>query len=605
MRVRNLSFIAIIATFTLLMLGGFVHNTQSSLACPDWPLCYGQLFPKMEGGILIEHSHRLLATLVGIFTIGLVYFSSKDRNKSEDHLKLFKISSLALFLVILQGVLGGITVLYRLPTIVSTSHLSLSLIFFSILIYINHRASFLENKNLTISFSKKWNPSIRHGILFAAVILFSQIVLGAFMRHSGAGISCGLGANNSILCMDVTTWKQSWWPDTPQSQLHMIHRLYAIFVSVVVTFFSLRSFFYFNENRKLQFQSILPIIFIIFQVFIGIIAVALNLVPIPTTLHLAGAALSLASLWKLNLVIQNIEISLSAAGNFNSHSLFSDFLDLTKPRLSLLVMVTVLGGILVAPGHIYFFTALLSFVLIGLVVAGGATLNCYIERNTDSKMQRTKDRPLPAKRMRPQTALIFGIILLAISLPAIFLFINIITGLLATIAALLYLFAYTPLKTKSELAVFVGAIPGAIPPLLGWTTVTGKIDGMGLSLFAILFIWQLPHFLAISIYHADDYGAADVKTYPNQQGIKLTKIAIFALTAVLFATSLMPTYFAEASIIYTRAAFSLSTIFLVLAFKGILLDKSDLTSIKIWAKTYFYGSIFYLPLLLAALIFFK
>jgi protoheme IX farnesyltransferase len=207
--------------------------------------------------------------------------------------------------------------------------------------------------------------------------------------------------------------------------------------------------------------------------------------------------------------------------------------------------------------------------------------------------------------MSPKTALFFGITLLAISLPAIFIFINTITGLLAMAAALLYLFAYTPLKTKSELAVFVGAIPGAIPPLLGWTTVTGKIDGIGLSLFSILFIWQLPHFLAISIYHADDYGAADVKTYPNQQGISLTKTGIFVLTAILFATSLMPTFFAEASVIYTRAAFSLSTIFLVLAFKGILLDKTDLASIKIWAKTYFYGSIFYLPLLLAALIFFK
>jgi protoheme IX farnesyltransferase len=602
MRVKNLSFIAIVSTFALLMLGGFVHNTQSSLACPDWPLCYGQFFPKMEGGVLFEHSHRLLAALVGLFTIGLVYFAALERNQSQAKQHLFKMSAFALFVVIIQGILGGITVIYKLPTIVSTGHLSLSMIYFSLLIYINHHAAALLKPSPKISFTTKWNPNIRHGILLAIVLLFSQIVLGAFMRHSGAGISCGLGADNSLLCMDITTWMRSWWPLSPQAQLHMIHRIYAIFVSVFIIFFSMRSFFYFKDDSKLKIVSLLPVVFIIFQVFIGIYAVALNLLPVPTTLHLAGATLSLASLWKLNLMIKELEVSLAP---INTHSIFSDLLDLTKPRLASLVMATVLGGMLAAPGHIYFFKALFAFVLVGLVVAGAATLNCYIEKDIDGKMQRTKDRPLPAKRMQPRTALLFGFILLAISLPAIFLFINITTGVLSLLAAIIYLYAYTPLKKKSELAVYVGAIPGAIPPLLGWTAVTGQIDGMAISLFAILFIWQLPHFLAISIYHAEDYGAADLKVYPNQQGIPLTKIAIFILTFVLFLASLMPSYLASASVIYTRAAILLSSIFLLVAAKGLFLGTANLVVQKVWAKTYFYGSIFYLPLLFAALIFFK
>jgi protoheme IX farnesyltransferase len=260
---------------------------------------------------------------------------------------------------------------------------------------------------------------------------------------------------------------------------------------------------------------------------------------------------------------------------------------------------------LVAPGHIYFFKALLAFMLVGLVVAGAAALNCYIERDIDAKMQRTKDRPLPAKRMKPQTALIFGSVLLAISLPSLFVLINVPTGLLALIAAVIYLYAYTPLKKKSELAVYVGAIPGAIPPLLGWTTVTGQIDAMALSLFAILFIWQLPHFLAISIYHAEDYGAADLKVYPNQQGLPLTIYAIFFLTIALFGAALMPSYLASVSVIYTRAAIVLSSAFLLIAAKGPMLARTNLSGQKLWAKNYFYGSIFYLPLLLAALIFFK
>ncbi len=602
MRVRNLSFIAILTTFALLMLGGFVHNTQSSLACPDWPLCYGQLFPKMEGGVLVEHSHRLLATLVGMFTIGLVLFAAKDKNKSEKHLHIFKMTGLALFLVIVQGILGGITVLYRLPTIVSTSHLTLSMIYFSLLIYINHKASAEKNRFEEITFNVKWNPSIRHGILLATAIFFSQIVLGAFMRHSGAGISCGLGPGNSIQCFDVSNWILSWWPSAPKGQLHMIHRLYAIFVTFIILIFSVRSFLYFKSIACIKLASLLPIILVIFQVGIGIYAVALNLTAVPTTLHLAGAALTLASLWKLNLIIKDMEDFLRPA---NIHSIFSDLLDLTKPRLATLVMATVLGGILVAPGHIYFFKALLSFIMDGLVVAGATTLNCYLEKDIDGKMQRTKDRPLPAKRMRPETALIFGIVLLAISLPVLYLVINIATGALATLATVVYLFIYTPLKKKSELAVYVGAIPGAIPPLLGLTTVTGRVDGMAFSLFMILFVWQLPHFLAISIYQAEDYSAADFKTYPNQQGLQLTRYAIFILTVFLFMASLLPSYVAQASVVYTRAAVFLSLIFLVLAGKGLMIDKVNIAKQQIWAKTYFYGSIFYLPLLLAALIFFK
>jgi protoheme IX farnesyltransferase len=220
-------------------------------------------------------------------------------------------------------------------------------------------------------------------------------------------------------------------------------------------------------------------------------------------------------------------------------------------------MVTALVGTLVAPEKIYFFKALLSFLLITMVVIGAAALNCYIEREGDAKMIRTKDRPLPAKRMQPKTALWFGVLLLIISIPSICVFINGLTGLLAFIAAALYLYAYTPMKRKSELAVYVGAIPGALPPVMGWTAVTGKIDLMAITLFLILFIWQLPHFLAISLYHAEDYDAAGIKVYPNlKRGLQITKIGIFFFTLLLFGTSLLPSIFLHASFIYTPRVLS-------------------------------------------------
>ena len=332
MRVKNLSLVAIITTFVLIIWGAIVHNTESSLACPDWPLCYDKFFPKMEGAILIEHGHRLLATLVGIFSIALTLISFRERKKSEAHNSLFKVSCFALFLVIVQGALGGITVIYRLPTIVSTSHLALALIFFSALIYINHLASSKAITNIdrfeNISeikrenFRQTWKPGIRHGILFAITILFAQIILGAFMRHAGAGAACGLGPNNSLLCMNFDTLTLNIWPEPPQAQLHMIHRMFAFIVFITVSFFSIRARHFFKEIKLIRFISFLPFLFISFQVLIGILTVALNLAVIPTTLHLAGAALSLAALWKLNLLIKDFEDSFEVE---NRHSFFFRF----------------------------------------------------------------------------------------------------------------------------------------------------------------------------------------------------------------------------------------------------------------------------------------
>ena len=608
MRVKNLSLVAVLTTFVLICWGAVVHNTDSSLACPDWPLCYNKFFPKMEGAILIEHGHRLLASLVGVFTIGLVWLSSTEKNKSEAHQHIFKISCLALFFVIAQGALGGITVIYRLPTIVSTSHLGLSIVFLLTLTYIHHHASQYKVSKLFNSdavktlMDKDWKPVLRHGILFALSVVYLQILLGAFMRHAGAGAACGIGASNSLLCMDFEAGILSFWPKAPQAQLHMVHRMFAIVAFVVVAIFSIRLSHFFKMNRWFKFISLLPFVFISFQVLIGIFTVALGLSVVPTTLHLAGAVLSIVSLWKINLMLHDLE---QVHFQGNRHSFFSDLINLTKPRLSLLVMVTVMVGTMIAPEKIYFFKAVFAFFLITLVVIGAATLNCFIERDVDARMIRTKDRPLPAKRMSPNTALWLGVFLLIISIPAICIYINLITGILAFIAAVLYLYAYTPMKQKSELAVYVGAIPGAIPPVMGWTAVTGKIDFMAIALFLILFIWQLPHFLAISIYHAEDYGAASIKVYPNlKRGLQITKIGIFVFTLALFLVSLMPTFFSQASFVYTRAALVISGVFLVYSARGLFIDNQDV-AMRQWARNYFYGSLFYLPLLLGALIFFK
>lgn len=610
MHLKKLSLLAIITTFILIIWGAVVHNTESSLACPDWPLCYNQFFPEMKGSILIEHGHRLLASFVGLLTLLILFFSYKNYKnlKNEFNAKILKFSLLALFFVLIQGLLGGITVALRLPTIVSTSHLGLSLIYLSTLIYLNH---LLNEEELILNLNNQlknfnhdnWNPLLGHGLFFSLILLYLQILLGAFMRHAGAGASCGLGFDSSFLCMDYQSMTLLFWPKMPQAMLHMLHRTFAIVVFGTSVYFSMKLVQFFKTSRKIRNIFLLPIFILLFQIIIGILTITFRISVVPTTLHLFGAALSLALMWKLNLSLKSYE---KIYYNGNKNSIFSDFIDLTKPKLSLMVMVTAFVGTLLAPENINFFKGIFAFVLIAMVVTGAATINCYIEREIDSKMERTKNRPLASKRMNEKLALTFGILLIFISIPLIFIFVNGVTGILALIAAVFYLYIYTPMKLVGPSAVYVGAIPGALPPLMGVTAVTGKIDLLGTILFLILFIWQLPHFLAISIFHADDYNLANIKVYPNQKnGAEITSFAIFGFTLILFGISLLPIFFLNMTSLYTFAAILLGSIFLILSLKGPLFLLKKKQELQRWARWYFYASLFYLPLLLMSMIFFK
>ncbi len=620
MRLKDLSLLLILITFSLLIWGGIVHNTESSLACPDWPTCYGTFFPKMEGGIFIEHGHRLLATLVGFLTTLLTLFTYYKFKKANEFQSVFHLSALSLIMVIAQGILGGITVVYKLPTIVSTTHLGLSMVFFCTLILLHHRLSLLDHsmpgkipRANTFpdkeAFSKIWKPAYRHGILGMGCFLYIQILLGAFMRHSGAGASCGLGPQAWGMCLDTISWSKSWWPASHPAQLHMIHRYLAVLLGIGVLHHCTQQIVFSIKNKSILKGAAKPVIFwcvvgivaIVAQIALGVMTVAMNLSIIPTTAHLAIASLCLASLFKINLILKTHEESFFLKG---AHSLVSDIIELTKPNLSALVLSTAFVGILLAPGEMNFFQGLFSLFLIGMVVAGGCALNCYLEMDIDALMERTKVRSLPAERLNAKWALAFGIILLALAIPLLVLLVNPLTGALAALAALLYLFLYTPMKVKSPYAVIAGAIPGAIPPILGWTSVTGELNFDTWSLFLILFFWQIPHFLAISIFNAKDYEMAKIKVFPNILGNSKTRNSIIALTLVMLVVNLLPYYLGSASKAFVMASAGLSVLMVLLSLSGLRHSDNEV-SLILWSKRYFWGTILYLPLLLGAMIFLK
>jgi protoheme IX farnesyltransferase len=281
-----------------------------------------------------------------------------------------------------------------------------------------------------------------------------------------------------------------------------------------------------------------------------------------------------------------------------------DLFSLTKPRLSSLVIFTCALGLFLAPGEISMWRAILSVGATSGLVAGACMINCWMEKDIDALMERTKNRPLPSGRLNPILAVSVGVSLVFLCLVLLYSFINPLTGTLGLIATLTYVFLYTPMKKISSWALFAGAIPGAIPPLMGWTTMTNSIGDLGIVLFAILFIWQLPHFLSISMYHAKDYNNANFKIFPTQIGIRKTIHHISIYTLGLLLVSLVPYYMGVSNSSYRNFMFFLGGGFLLLALMGYQ-KKENSNELLVWSRHYFYASLIYLPCVFLALIFFK
>ena len=277
-------------------------------------------------------------------------------------------------------------------------------------------------------------------------------------------------------------------------------------------------------------------------------------------------------------------------------ALLRDVVSLSKPRITTLVVATTAGGVFLAPGAMAPLYILLTLVATAMTVGAANTLNCYLERDVDGLMARTKTRPLPAGRLPAWIALVAGLVLAVVSIPILTIFVNGMTGALATLALTSYVLVYTPMKLKSPIALFVGAIPGAIPPLMGYAAVTGRIDAAGLVLFGILFIWQIPHFLAISLFRKDDYAGAGFKIFPVVYGDRAARIHAVIWAVLLIPVSILPYPLHVSGVVYCIAAALLGVGFVVFAAWGLRRDAG-----RKWARGLFLDSLVYLTVLFAVL----
>lgn len=275
-----------------------------------------------------------------------------------------------------------------------------------------------------------------------------------------------------------------------------------------------------------------------------------------------------------------------------------DYVSLAKPRLNLLVLVTTLAGLyLASPDGVPGWILIHTLVGTALVAGGAAALNQVWERRTDALMRRTSTRPVPAGRLRATEGATFGLVLSAIGLVQLALGVNGIAAAVAAATLVSYVLVYTPLKTRTSLATLVGAIPGALPPVIGWAAATGDISLPSLVLFGIVFFWQMPHFLAIAWMYRDDYARAGIPMLPvlEPDGRRTGQQAL-VYAAALWPVSLLPPVAGVGGVPYLAVATVLGLLFIWLAARF-----ARVRSLAT-ARTLFLFSITYLPLLLAALV---
>ena len=549
-------------SFLLVIAGGLVTSTGSGLAVPDWPLSYGTLFPPMVGGIRFEHTHRVIAATVGlltlILTLGLLV--------KEQRAKVRRLGIACFGLVVFQGLLGGLTVLWRLPPLVSVAHATMGQTFFTAIVL------------LATVLSPRWDASpggwqlhpedrgLTRAALAAWGALYLQLIIGAGLRHAG------------------------WIP--PHVAAHLAGAVVATTLAVRAAHGVLR---HHPDRPELAGPARNILRLLALQLVLGGVTFFFRKPVLAATAHVAVGALLLAATAVLALRLY------SRCGRKPSSAPYVGrlalYLELTKPRLTCLAVLTALAGFMLASAGEWSWPALAATLFgAGLVGAGAAALNQVMERERDALMTRTMGRPIPFGRMSPDSALAFGVACSAAGLFLLGAGARPLAGALAALTLITYLFIYTPLKSRSALCTLAGAVPGALPPLIGWAAARGTLDMGAWLLFSILFLWQLPHFLALAWKFKEDYARAGFKMLPvldPDGGLTFRQMVLYTLA--LLPVSILPAALGLAGAVYFFVALVTG-----LAFLGFGLATVALRSDRA-AHRFFFASIVYLPCILTTL----
>jgi protoheme IX farnesyltransferase len=547
---RRLAVVTIAATFVLIAVGGLVRATDSGLGCPDWPRCFGRLVPPAEFHAWVEHSHRLVASVVMVLVAWMVVAAWRT---GQDRV-VRRATAAALVLVLSQAMIGAFVVWWKLEAESVTLHLATALALVALLIYIGFRARFPADR----SRRQGQDRGFVRLVAAAAGLTYLQMLVGSTVTGYHAGLAYPL----NVLLPDLG-------PATARIQL--AHRTLAVVVGtlVVATWLAARRTqrAHPTVTRLAGYAAGLVVV----QIGLGVANVANRLSALTVVPHLAVGALLWGTLVALLLHADRFAgrpdrdpAEPEPAPARSARQSATAYFLLTKPRIIELLLVTTVPTMFIAARGVPS-PWLMAATLFGgaLSAASANVLNCYLDRDIDALMRRTARRPLPAHRVEPADALRFGLVLGVAGFMWLWGFVNLLSATLATAAILFYVFVYTiGLKRRSTQNIVIGGAAGAVPVLVGWSAVTGRVDLPALVLFAIIFYWTPPHFWALSLRFRDDYAAAGVPMLPVVRGARETSTQILYYTVLLVAVTLLLYPAGRMGAVYLAAAVALGGAFI-------------------------------------------
>ena len=544
---RRLAWTGAALALGLIVLGGVVRITGSGMGCGEhWPRCDGEWFPPLDLPTLIEIGHRWAAALVSLLVFAVAVVAWR-RHRDQPALRIPAL--LAVVLLVVQVLLGAVTVKLALPPWVIITHLANAMLLLATLMVVALRARVPEGPTA---------PSLgaRHGahglVLATAALGFAVILFGAQVANFHAGLLC----RGFPLCDGGILP-----PASSLAALHWAHRVLAFaFLGLTLALVSRVSRRGDAASRRLRGSAGLVLAATVAQIGVAAAMVLHLLPPALRVLHLLVGTLVWAA---LVLVVFHSgrtpapdPAALDPEPGVRRPSLAADLVTLTKPRIISLLLVTTIAPMFITPAGLPTWSQIFWVVVGGYLMAGGANaINMWFDRDIDTRMSRTKLRPIPAGRISAGFGLAFGVAL-GIAAFAVFWYrVNALSAWLALGGLLFYVFVYTVwLKRTTPQNIVIGGAAGAFPPLVGWAAMTGRLDLAAVYLFAIIFYWTPPHFWALALIKQADYARAGIPMMPVVHGEARTKYEMMVYTLMLLPLTIMPTLFGALGVFYGVAA---------------------------------------------------
>jgi heme o synthase len=607
---RALSVATAVVTYALVVLGGVVRVSGSGLGCPDWPLCHGRLLPPLDLHAIIEYSHRTTASLTSILVVltALVAWLAWRRRRD-----IVIPATIALGLLVVQVALGAITVRLELPPMIVLAHLATAMALLAAVCVTATTACLPQNVlNARIALKRGSRGATPRPLASAGGPADRTAVRQAWTAAAGTYLlilsgSLVVGSGSSGAC-------DSWplcggglrFAFEGSAAIQLLHRGVAAAIGVLIVVSLLSVLARHRTDRAVRATVALTLAALAFQVAVGAAVVTLHLPALLRGLHLSLASAVWAGTVVLAVIAGRVPAVGQAVGVLErtnqprraNRDVVLDYLSLAKPRIIPLLLITALGGMMMAERG-WPSTGLVILTLLGgaLAAAGAGAINCWIDRDLDREMLRTRRRPLPDGRIAPSHALLFGIVLGLAAFVLLAFWVNVLAATLAIGGLLFYVFVYTLwLKRWTVQNIVIGGAAGAVPPVVGWAAVTHRVDLTAVYLFAVIFLWTPPHFWALALRLKGDYARAQVPMLPVVRGEAAARRQIVVYTLILVAVTLAVVLTGALGLLYLAGAVVLGGVFIGLALVNLRARRQR------WSRLLFDYSIAYLGLLFAVMV---